>query len=142
MINRITNASIKKLEANQIFVFGSNLAGRHGKGAAETALLWGAIYGQGTGLQGSTYAIPTKDTNVYRTLSIEVIKPFVDEFIDYAKTREDLVFLVTEVGCGLAGLTPEEVAPLFINAIAIDNIHLPIRFWNVLNDIKNERTNL
>jgi hypothetical protein len=130
MIERTTPENIKELKENQIFVFGSNLSGRHGKGAAKTALGWGAKYGQAKGLQGRTYGIPTKDASVRRTLSIEEIKPFVDEFIRFAKDNENLIFLVTEIGCGLAGLKPKEVAPLFREAINVSNIHLPSIFWN------------
>lgn len=129
---RTTPDEIKKLEQGQIFVFGSNLSGRHGKGAAKTALGWGAKWGQAAGLQGRTYGIPTKDASIRRTLTIEEIKPFVDDFIEFAKIRKDLIFLVTEVGCGLAGLKPKDVAPLFIKAVDVENIHLPEKFWHKL----------
>ena len=129
---RTTPDDIKKLEQGQIFVFGSNLSGRHGKGAAKTALGWGANWGQAAGLQGRTYGIPTKDASIRRTLTIEEIKPFVDDFIEFAKIRKDLIFLVTEVGCGLAGLKPKDVAPLFIKAVDVENIHLPEKFWHKL----------
>jgi len=129
---RTTPDDIKKLEQGHIFVFGSNLSGRHGKGAAKTALGWGAKWGQAAGLQGRTYGIPTKDASIRRTLTIEEIKPFVDDFIKFAKSRKDLTFLVTEVGCGLAGLKPKDVAPLFEGAIDVENIYLPERFWHKL----------
>lgn len=129
MENRTTPEQITKLHENEIFVFGSNLSGRHGLGAAKTALGWGAKWGQGSGLQGKTYGIPTKDASVRRTLSIEEIKPFVDEFIEFALYNPHLTFLVTEIGCGLAGLKPKEVAPLFNDSKEISNIHLPYRFW-------------
>lgn len=129
---RITPENITKLEAGFIFVFGSNLSGRHGKGAAKTALGWGAKWGQADGLQGRTYGIPTKDATIRRTLTIEEIKPFVNDFIEFAKTRPDLTFLVTEIGCGLAGYKPKDIAPLFENAIYVHNIYLPIRFWHKL----------
>ena len=132
---RITPDDIKKLEPGEIFVFGSNLTGRHGKGAAKTALGWGAIWGQAAGLQGRTYGIPTKGTSMKKTLSIVEIKPFVDEFIEFAKTRPDLIFQVTEIGCGLAGLKPKEVAPLFIAAKDVNNINLPSRFWHKINNM-------
>ena len=132
MVNRITPEYIKKLGAKEIFVFGSNQSGRHGKGAAKTALGWGAVWGQAEGMQGRTYGIPTKDSSVLKTLSIDEIKPYVDRFIEFAKTRPDLSFLVTEVGCGLAGLKPKDVAPLFKAAIDQENIHLPARFWHTL----------
>lgn len=129
----ITEENITKLEENQIFVFGSNLSGRHGKGAAKTALGWGAKWGQAKGLQGRTYGIPTKDASIRRTLSVVEIKPFVDEFINFAKANENLIFLVTEIGCGLAGLKPKQIAPLFVECKELSNVYLPSRFWHVLN---------
>ena len=132
MKNRIASDNITKLNPNEIFVFGSNLSGRHGKGAAKQALTWGAIWGQGAGLQGRTYGIPSKNASITRTLSVKEIKPFVDDFIKFAKDNQNLIFLVTEIGCGLANLTPKEIAPLFKEAIDIENIHLPKRFWHKL----------
>ena len=129
---RTTPDNIKKLEQGHIFVFGSNLSGRHGKGAAKTALGWGAKWGQATGLQGRTYGIPTKDASIRRTLTVIEIKPFVDEFIDFAKNNPDMTFLVTEIGCGLAGHKQKDIAPLFVNAVNIENIHLPEKFWHKL----------
>ena len=135
MIERTTPNIITKLKDNEIFIFGSNLSGRHGKGAAKTALGWGAKYGQASGIQGKTYGIPTKDASIRRTLSIEEIKPFVDEFIEFAKANENFIFLVIEIGCGLAGLKPKEVAPLFKEAVNVDNIYLPARFWHKLSNL-------
>lgn len=132
-MNRTTPELISSLEEGQVFVFGSNMSGRHGKGAAKTALGWGAKYGQASGLQGRTYGIPTKDSSVTRTLSLAEIKPFVDEFIEFAKLHPELTFLVTEIGCGLAGLKPKEVAPLFAAAVDLANVHLPARFWHKLS---------
>ena len=129
----ITEENITKLEENQIFVFGSNLSGRHGKGAAKTALGWGAKWGQAKGLQGRTYGIPTKDASIRRTLSIVEIKPFVDEFIEFAKTNKNMIFIVTEIGCGLAGFKPKQIAPLFSECKELSNVYLPSRFWHVLN---------
>jgi hypothetical protein len=129
---RKTPDEIKKLEQEQIFVFGSNLSGRHGKGAAKTALGWGAKWGQAAGLQGRTYGIPTKDASIRRTLTIIEIKPFVDEFIEFAKNNSDMIFLVTEIGCGLAGHKQKDIAPLFLNAVDVENIHLPEKFWQKL----------
>ena len=134
MEGRITPNIITKLKDNEIFIFGSNLSGRHGKGAAKTALGWGAKWGQAKGLQGRTYGIPTKDASIRRTLTIEEIKPFVDEFIEFAKANEKMTFLVTEIGCGLAGLKPKEVAPLFKEAVNVFNIHLPSRFWHKVSN--------
>ena len=124
---RITNNRIQELNPGEIFVFGSNLEGAHGGGAALLAFRkWGAIWGQGTGLQGQTYGIPTMHGGV------EEIGPYVDEFIRFAKEHPELTFLVTEIGCGIAGFRPEEIAPLFRDAVPVENIHLPERFWNIL----------
>lgn len=133
MENRTTPEKIANLKVNEVFVFGSNLSGRHGKGAAKTALGWGAKYGQGNGIQGRTYGIPTKDQTVTKTLSLEQIKPYVEQFIDWAEYHSGNIFLVTEIGCGLAGYKPKDVAFLFARAKNIDNIHLPERFWRLLN---------
>lgn len=131
MNQRITSKRIDSLQTGEVFVFGSNLSGIHGAGAAKMALRWGAKYGIGVGLQGSTYALPTKDEKI-RTLPIDRIAVFVDDLIEFAKNNTQLTFLVTEVGCGLAGLTPEEVAPLFKDAVDVENIHLPESFWRIL----------
>lgn len=130
--NRTTPESIKILKLNEIFVFGSNQGGKHGKGAAITALGWGARYGQASGLQGRTYGIPTKDNTVRRVLSVSEIKPYIDEFIEFATNNSQLTFLVTEIGCGLSGYKPKDIGPLFINALEVVNIHLPKRFWRYI----------
>lgn len=127
----ITPELITSLEPNQIFVFGSNEAGRHGAGAAKTAVKWGAIYGLGEGLQGQTYALPTKDKNI-ETLELNNINDYVGNFFKFAKENPDLEFLVTEIGCGLAGLTPEQVAPMFKESSKLPNVYLPFRFWQIL----------
>lgn len=126
------NGMITRLAANEVFVFGSNLGGRHGAGAARLACEWGAIWGQATGLQGRTYAIPTKDASVQNTLSIDEIRPYANEFIQYARDHPNLVFLLTDVGCGLAGLCAEEVAPLFQEALNIPNIRIHYKFMAIL----------
>lgn len=106
-----------------IFVFGSNLAGRHGKGAALFARQnHGAVYGVGVGRTGNSYAIPTKDEYI-RTLPLDRIKPYVDEFISYARHNPELQFQVTKVGCGLAGYKESQITPMF--AQAPDNCCLP-----------------
>ena len=130
---RTTPANITNLEPDQIFVFGSNHSGRHGKGAAKTALGWGAKWGQAEGLQGMTYGIPTKDASIRRTLRLDEIKPYVDRFIEFAKANQDSIFLVTEIGCGLAGYKPKDIAPLFKDAESVENIYLPAKFWHKLN---------
>jgi hypothetical protein len=131
-MDRITPDHIKKLAKDEIFVFGSNESGQHGKGAAKTALGWGAKWGQAEGIQGRTYGIPTKDASIRRTLTVDEIKPYVDRFIQCAKENPQLIFLVTEIGCGLAGKKPKEIAPLFKDAIPVKNIYLPSRFWRRL----------
>lgn len=106
-----------------VFVFGSNLAGRHGKGAALYARLHcGAKYGQGVGRQGNAYAIPTKDYSL-RTLPLHIIRQHIDVFLQYAEEHSDTVFIVTRIGCGLAGYRDENIAPMFRGAP--DNCHLP-----------------
>jgi hypothetical protein len=112
-----------------IFVFGSNLAGRHGKGAALYARQHrGAIYGQGVGLQGESYAIPTKDAKL-RTLALEEIQRHIESFKSFARSHPALTFEVTAVGCGLAGYTPQQIAPMFKGAPA--NCILPDVFTAV-----------
>ncbi len=128
--NRITPHKIESLRENEIFVFGSNLQGAHEGGAARTARKWGAIMGQGIGIQGQTYAIPT----MFR--DVKEIKPYVDEFVKFAFKNSGLLFLVTPIGCGIAGFTEEEIAPLFSKVMEIENIHLPSSFWNILNSKK------
>ena len=124
---RISTDIINNLKPNEIFVFGSNLDGMHGGGAARAAYnKFGAIWGQGVGLQGQSYGIPTMHGGV------DVIKPYVDEFIDFAKSHPELKFLVTRIGCGIAGFRDEEMAPLFKDAIEIENIYLPKSFYYVL----------
>ena len=117
---RTTPEYIIELQPNEVFVFGSNLAGAHGGGAALLAFRkFGAIWGQGVGLQGQSYGIPTMQGGV------ETIRPYVDEFIEFAKQHSELTFLVTRIGCGIAGFTNEEIAPLFEKAHGIENIVLP-----------------
>jgi len=134
MIKRITPNNITTLQESEIFVFGSNLIGVHGAGAAKQALNWGAKFYFGVGLQGKTYAIPTKDKYII-TLPLDKISPYVEEFIDFAKTTPSNKYLVTEIGCGLAGFTPEQIAPLFKGSVYLENIYLPLRFWGVLEKI-------
>ena len=127
MYNReYTPDMISALKENEIFVFGSNLGGMHGGGAARAAYnCFGAVWGQGVGLQGQSYAIPTMQGGV------ETIKPYVDEFIEFAQAHPELKFLVTRIGCGIAGFRDEQIAPLF--AAAIDQaIILPREFVDAI----------
>ena len=122
-----TSERISQLAPNEVFVFGSNLVGMHGGGAARVAReRFGAVMGQGVGLQGQSYAIPTMQGGV------ETIQPYVDEFIDFAKAHPELKFLVTPIGCGIAGFAVAEIAPLFAAAIDVENIILPRPFVNVI----------
>ena len=118
-----TPERITALRADEVFVFGSNLAGMHGGGAARAAYeRFGAIWGRGVGLQGQSYAIPTMQGGV------ETIRPYVDDFIDFARSRPDLFFYVTRIGCGIAGFVDAEIAPLFAEARKVENICLPESF--------------
>jgi len=128
MYNRdFTPNLISSLKENEIFVFGSNLGGFHGGGAARAALdHFGAVWGQGVGLQGQSYAIPTMHGGP------EAIKPYVDDFIKFAMEHPEMRFLVTPIGCGIAGFKPDDIAPLFKGAIDIENILLPHSFVDIL----------
>ncbi len=127
-MKRVSPKWIEKLEQNEIFVFGSNLQGLHRGGAAKIAMQWGAIWGEGVGLHGQTYAIPTMHGGV------EAIKPYVDDFLTFAQSQPHLNFLITEIGCGIAGFTVNEIAPLFKKAITekLANVYLPKSFYEVL----------
>ena len=130
----ITPNYIKELNENEVFVFGSNKQGRHGKGAALTARnRFGAIYGQSQGLQGQSYAIITKELRKdYQPVSLQEVKEGVDTFIQFAKDNQHLTFYVVELGCNLAYFTVEEIAPLFRPAMRLKNVYLPERFVNNL----------
>ena len=120
---RYTPDRISELKENEIFVFGSNLEGSHDGGAAKLAYnRFGAVWGLGTGIQGRSYAIPTMQGGV------ETIRPFVAAFIQFAKQNTTLTFLVTRIGCGIAGFRDEEIAPLFEDALDLENVILPKEF--------------
>ena len=120
-MNKLTTPDyITSLQPNEIFVFGSNLQGAHGGGAARIAYeKFGAEWGVGVGRTGQCYAIPTMQGGV------ETIRPYVDEFIRYAQQNPDLIFLVTRIGCGIAGFTDEQISPLFEAAHDLPNVALP-----------------
>ena len=128
MYNRqYTPDAVASLKVNEIFVFGSNLMGHHSGGAANIAHKhFGAVWGCGEGLYGQSYAIPTMQGGV------DTIKPYVDDFIDFAISHSELTFLVTKIGCGIAGFKIEDISPLFARAIAVDNIILPEEFVRVI----------
>lgn len=123
-------------DPNKIFTFGSNLDGRHGKGAA----LWarhnrGAVYGQGYGLQGRSFAIPTKGKgNPLPILPLDIIAGYVRMFIEEARMTPELEYEVIPIGCGLAGYKPEQIAPMFKDVPS--NVELPKEFISVLKDIE------
>lgn len=130
-MERISPEWITSLAEDEIFVFGSNLEGMHGGGAALLAYnKFGAVWGQGVGLQGNSYGIPTMHSGV------DAISPYVNEFIAFAREHAGLKFLVTEIGCGIAGFTVEEIAPLFRPALDVENIYLPERFVDALKVVK------
>ena len=125
---RITPSFISSLKSDEIFVFGSNLHGIHAGGAARMAVQhFGAEMGNGVGIQGQSYAIPTMQGG------IETIKPYVDDFIKFAKEHTEKKFLVTPIGCGIAGFEPEDIAPLFEAAKDVPNIYLPEEFWDYID---------
>lgn len=123
MSREYTPERIAQLGEDEVFVFGSNLEGMHGGGAARTAYQrFGAVWGEGVGHHGQSYAIPTMHGGV------ELIRPYVDEFVEYARANTHLRFLVTRIGCGIAGFRDEQIAPLFSEALNCSNIILPREF--------------
>lgn len=127
-LTRVTPERIVNLEEGQVFVFGSNMQGHHDGGAARVAReRFGAIYGQGVGLQGGSYAIPTMN------LPLGEISRYVDEFIWFADSHPEMTFMVTRIGCGIAGFRDEEIAPLFAKAYSLPNVFLPMSFWKILS---------
>ncbi len=124
---RYTPDNISSLGEDEIYVFGSNLAGNHAGGAARVALeRFGAVMGQGVGIQGRSYAIPTMQGGV------ESIRPYVDDFFELPEEWDQTTFLVTRIGCGIAGFTDEEIAPLFDRALDMYNVVLPESFVRIL----------
>ena len=124
--SRITPSMINVLEKNEIFVFGSNIQGMHMGGAARVAYSkFGAEWGNGEGLQGQSYALPTME-------GIENATTAARHFTACAKEHPELKFFVTPVGCGIAGYTPEDIAPMFREAAKLENVFLPVSFWKVL----------
>lgn len=118
---------IESLQPNEVFVFGSNVNGQHCSGAARTAYEhFGAVWGKGVGIQGSSYAIPTMQGD------LNILRLYVDDFIDYASTHPYLMFFVTRIGCGIAGYRDNQIAPLFKNALQYKNIFLPSSFTRCL----------
>ena len=135
-MDRISSSKITQVEDDEVFVFGSNTQGAHGGGAARAAMNWGAIYGQAYGLQGKTFAIPTVDFTKSGKMAVSEIKKYVDKFLDFTLEHKDKKFLVTEIGCGIAGFKIEEMAELFREALKdkYDNVYLPQRFVDYLKN--------
>lgn len=131
---RVTPEDMGELYKNQVFVFGSNEAGIHGAGAAAYAQKkFGAHLGLGFGFAGSSFAIPTKDWEI-EPLALEIIKFYVKRFIAFTnRSNHNWDFMVTKVGCGLAGFTPEQIAPFFKDCRNQKNIWLPQEFHDVLD---------
>ena len=122
-----TPERIGELRPDEVFVFGSNLAGMHGGGAARVAFRqFGAVMGCGVGFRGQSYAIPTMQGGV------ETIKPYVDDFIVFAREHPELFFFVTRIGCGIAGFREKDIAPLFADAAGLENVCLPEGFAKLL----------
>lgn len=127
MKGRITPENIESLRPNEIIVFGSNGSGRHDGGLAKICKdKFGAIYGQSYGLQGQSFGINTMDGDQKMALD-------VNGFIGFAKQNSNLTFLLTKIGCGIAGFTEQDIAPMLYEAIKLENIHLPESFWKILN---------
>ena len=123
---RVASDRIAELGEGEVFVFGSNIQGMHGGGAAWYAnQRFGAEWGVGEGLTGRCYALPTMEG----TASLQKA---VEKFVACARQHKELTFLVTAVGCGIAGYTPAEVAPLFAEAVQLENVYLPQVFLNEL----------
>ena len=129
-MTRITPENITALGENEVFVFGSNAEGKHAGGAARFAKeRFGAVWGIGEGLQGKSYAIPTME-------GLENIPKAVDRFTSFARQHSELTFLVTAVGCGIAGYRPDEIAPFFVQASRLKNVLLPRSFWSVIDELE------
>lgn len=131
-MERVTPEMITDLKANEVFVFGSNAAGNHYGGAAHTALQWGAEWKVGEGLRGQTYAFPTL-THWMQPMPKVILKEHVQSLRRCIARNPQFIFLITEVGCGIAGFRVEQMAPLFEPLADMPNVYLPARFWAVLN---------
>lgn len=138
-MTRVTPINIQDLPIGSVFVFGSNESGEHVGGAARQAVgQLGAKWGQGFGRAGETFAIPTLDWQL-RRLPLKFIELYVKRFLAYAKRNPKGTFLVTAIGCGIAGRRPEQIAPMFKAAKYINNIQLPREFWEVINKKKRKK---
>lgn len=132
MDKKITPIMVTQLSENEIFVFGSNLSGHHGGGAARYAYeRFGAQWGVGVGIQGQSYAIPTMHGG------LDAIRPYVNEFLEYALQHPEKQFLLTRVGCGIAGFRDSAMAPLFLRAMDIPNVSIPSEWLPILSALHN-----
>ena len=129
-VGRLTPSQVNELAEGEVFVFGSNFHGQHHGGAARAAVKrFGAIWGIGEGLQGQSYAIPTME-------GLGNIPPAVDRFTSFARQHREMTFFVTAIGCGIAGYSPEEIAPLFVAASRLDNVRLPLSFLEIIEELE------
>lgn len=129
---RFTPENISQLQPDEVFVFGSNEGGIHGAGAAAIAhKKFGATWGVAAGPTGQCYAIPTKDKNI-KTLPLERIEVYINAFLVYAKKHQEKKFLLTKVGCGLAGYSENEIAALLKGKVIPENVVVPESFWKII----------
>lgn len=133
MTNRTTPGNIIIIPKWHTVVVPTNQAGKHGRGLARFAYRWwGIAWGKGEGESGNCYLLPTKDALI-KTLPLDRIAEGVACFLAFAKSKPLTIFWVPEIGCGLARLIPQQIAPLFKGAVELENVHLPASFWAVLN---------
>jgi len=136
-MNRVTPEDIKEIAKGDLFVFGSNESGIHGAGAAKFALNYcGARPGMGFGLSGRSFAIPTKDWMI-NVLPLSAVQAYVDRFVAWVETMvpkdSEAKIYVTRIGCGLAGFTPKDIAPMFTGLRNHKNVYLPEDFIDVID---------
>jgi hypothetical protein len=127
--NKITPHLISALNENEILVFESNTQGKHDRGTAKLAVEFGAQWGQGIGLVGNTYAIPIKGSDLKRNLTLQQIEGYINKFIEFAKKRQDLFFIVTSIGSDFKSYSSKEIAPFFIETLELENVSLPSEWY-------------
>ena len=133
---KITPTNITKLKANEVFVFGSKLNGAHIGGAAKLAIdKFGAINGKYFGLYGKSFAMPTLDETLQK-INLKSLQCYINDFFEIAAAHPKKHFLITEIGCGIAGFTLAEIAPLFKDFLTVENCSLPQTFIDLLSPIK------
>ena len=125
--DRVTPEKVNKVRNNEIYVFSSNLQGLHNDGTARIAFQrYGAVMGQSVGLQGKCYAIPTLQGEP------NIVRPYVDELLEFVKQHPEQTFIVTKIGTDIAGYTPQDIAPMFKKAVWMKNVRLPQEYWDIL----------